>query len=127
MSEHITSSGVPGTSIPGQCGYCGNWHFGICPRILSIEYYQNGTIKRVELLYDIWPSSPPPPGRARAMSDRDREQVSIGEAFDTGSHIIVAVSVGYDLDESHNCDAMGCGQWHVLYRFPKPPAEREGG
>lgn len=23
-------------------------------------------------------------------------------------------------DEQHNCDAMGCGYEHVLYRFPLP-------
>ena len=48
------------------------------------------------------------------------EQESIGEAFDTGKQIIIAVPTGYDLDESHNCDEMGCGRWHVLYRFSKP-------
>lgn len=51
---------------------------------------------------------------------RDQGQKPIGEAFDTGNEIIVAVDNGYNLDESHNCDAMGCGMWHVLYRFVKP-------
>lgn len=38
-------------SIPGQldyCGHCGAWHQGQCPRIKSIEYWPDGTIKKVE-------------------------------------------------------------------------------
>ena len=31
------------------CQYCGNYHTTTCPRIASIEYYPNGTVKRVEL------------------------------------------------------------------------------
>lgn len=30
------------------CGHCGMIHSAICPRIKSIEYYPNGTIKKVE-------------------------------------------------------------------------------
>lgn len=47
---------------------------------------------------------------------------SIGEAFDTGHSIIVATPYGYTLSAEHNCDAMGCGAWHVLYRFAKASA-----
>jgi hypothetical protein len=37
----------------GACPYCSSggytvFHSGACPRIKSIEYYQNGTIKKVE-------------------------------------------------------------------------------
>jgi hypothetical protein len=36
-----------------QCSYCGYWHKkGICPRIAEIEYYQDGTIKRVRFHKD---------------------------------------------------------------------------
>lgn len=33
-----------------KCGYCGFYgeHQGTCPRIKSIEYFPNGTIKKVE-------------------------------------------------------------------------------
>lgn len=31
-----------------QCGHCGMTHIGPCPRIKAIEYYPNGTMKRVE-------------------------------------------------------------------------------
>lgn len=32
-----------------QCGHCGNFHQGVCPRVKSIEYYHDGcTVKRVE-------------------------------------------------------------------------------
>lgn len=58
---------------------------------------------------------------------RDQGQDPIGEAFDTGHEIIVAVDNGHSLDESHNCDAMGCGQWHVIYRFTKPQSAQDNG
>lgn len=35
--------------IDNTCSYCGYIHFGFCPRIEEIEYYPNGTIKRVRL------------------------------------------------------------------------------
>jgi hypothetical protein len=34
------------------CQHCGFMHSGVCSRIKSIEYYANGTIKRVE--YHQW-------------------------------------------------------------------------
>jgi len=42
------SSAVPQT---GGCRYCGPhiMHSGMCPKIEEIEYYQNGTVKRVKL------------------------------------------------------------------------------
>lgn len=30
------------------CVYCGAWHSGTCPKVKSIEYHENGTVKRVE-------------------------------------------------------------------------------
>jgi hypothetical protein len=30
------------------CYHCGNYHGPACPRIRAIEYYPNGTVKRVE-------------------------------------------------------------------------------
>lgn len=43
----------PGTYGPfansfQYCGHCGCWHQGACPRIKTIEYYPNGTIKKIE-------------------------------------------------------------------------------
>jgi hypothetical protein len=33
----------------GQCVHCGNFHPGVvCPRVKAIEYFENGTVKRVE-------------------------------------------------------------------------------
>jgi hypothetical protein len=32
----------------GQCGHCGMIHGGPCPRIKAIEYYPDGTVKRIE-------------------------------------------------------------------------------
>ena len=36
-----------------QCGHCGCYHSGPCPRVKAIEYFQDGRIKRVE--YNEWP------------------------------------------------------------------------
>lgn len=53
-------------------------------------------------------------------------QEKIGDAYDTGDEIVI-IGTPPDLDENipdddprqHNCDAMGCGYFHVLYRFKK--------
>ena len=39
----------------GGCPYCSSegcqvYHVGICPKVKSIEYYENGTIKKVEFI-----------------------------------------------------------------------------
>lgn len=34
--------------ISGECGWCGMWHNGICPSVKSIEYNEDGSIRRVE-------------------------------------------------------------------------------
>lgn len=31
-----------------KCPFCGNYHYSICPEVRSVEYYENGTIKKVE-------------------------------------------------------------------------------
>jgi hypothetical protein len=31
-----------------RCAHCGNYHMGVCPRVKSIEYYENGQIQRIE-------------------------------------------------------------------------------
>ena len=36
------------TSLTPYCGHCGGIHQGPCPRIKAVEYYPNGTMKRVE-------------------------------------------------------------------------------
>lgn len=30
------------------CPFCSNYHLGRCTEVKSIEYYENGTIKKVE-------------------------------------------------------------------------------
>lgn len=37
------------TITPCTCEHCGVGHIGTCPRIKAIEYYENGSVKRVEL------------------------------------------------------------------------------
>ena len=38
------------TVVTRGCPYCGaHMHTGMCPRIKAIEYYPNGSIKKVEL------------------------------------------------------------------------------
>lgn len=31
-----------------KCPFCDNYHFGRCPEVRSVEYYENGAIKKVE-------------------------------------------------------------------------------
>jgi hypothetical protein len=31
-----------------KCSHCGFTHDGICPRIKSLEYFENGMLKKVE-------------------------------------------------------------------------------
>jgi hypothetical protein len=36
------------TGFVNSCGHCGNWHpNAACPRIRAIEYYPDGTVKKV--------------------------------------------------------------------------------
>jgi len=44
------SYSIPSSVSEGQCPWCGLWHIGggTCPRVKSLEYWPNGTIKRVE-------------------------------------------------------------------------------
>ena len=32
----------------GKCRYCGSHHEGACPRVKAVEYYRDGSVKRVE-------------------------------------------------------------------------------
>lgn len=38
-----------GTSGINKCSWCGLWHTGMCTKVEEIEYYQDGTVKRVKL------------------------------------------------------------------------------
>lgn len=56
----------------------------------------------------------------------DTGQSAIGTAYDAGDEIVILgtppeydESVPDDDPRQHNCDDMGCGQAHVLYRFRK--------
>jgi hypothetical protein len=37
-----------------KCMHCDNYHSGVCSKIKSIEYYPDGTIKKVEYHQDLW-------------------------------------------------------------------------
>lgn len=39
-----------------QCTHCGMYHSGICPKIKSIEYHENGNVKKIEYKDDYYPS-----------------------------------------------------------------------
>ena len=73
-------------------------------------------------------------GRGEVMG-KDTGLPAIGMAYDAGNEIvIIGTPPEFDNDipdddlRRHNCDAMGCGCAHVLYRFNKPPVRgtREG-
>lgn len=36
------------TGFRDECGHCGGWHSGACPRVKSIEYHRDGTVAKVE-------------------------------------------------------------------------------
>lgn len=37
------------TSSQQPCAYCGGYHQAVCPMVKAIDYYPDGTVKRVEL------------------------------------------------------------------------------
>ncbi len=39
------------------CQWCGSWHSGKCPLVKAIDYYPDGTVKRVEF-HDTRASAP---------------------------------------------------------------------
>lgn len=52
--------------MTGTCQHCGMIHGAICPRIAAVEYYENGTVKRVEYIQPnaaqtpvVWPQNVP--------------------------------------------------------------------
>lgn len=46
------------TNVLETCPYCGICHTGRCPQLRSIEYYPNGTIKKIT--YENGQPEPPP-------------------------------------------------------------------
>lgn len=54
-----TPSHTGGEMTPRQCGHCGCWHGLLCPFVKAVEYYPDGTVKRIE--YMTTPASPPVP------------------------------------------------------------------
>lgn len=65
---------------------------------------------------------------------RDQRQPPIGRAYDAGDEIVVLgdppepdPAWSDDDPRHHNCDAMGCGQAHVIYRFQKPASPEQDG
>jgi len=106
----------------------------------------NGYFLEEQMLYGGYggPCSDAEQDRARAEIDaamegdqqernkmgKDTGKPPIGEAYDTGDEIVILGtppefpdSVPEDDPRRHNCDAMGCGCGHVLYRFRKPNKE----
>ena len=60
------SSTDASTARVSHCQHCGNYHTGQCPRIKAIEYYANGTVKRIEFFEPaqaysgLWQTKPSP-------------------------------------------------------------------
>jgi hypothetical protein len=46
MENTTTTAGNVGGS---NCTYCGGCHEGICPRVETVEFYENGSVKSVQL------------------------------------------------------------------------------
>jgi len=62
----------------------------------------------------------------RPVAENSIEAEPFGYAFHFGNQIVICGTPNDIEDENdplyHNCDAMGCGQNHVLYRFDKEGA-----
>jgi heterodisulfide reductase subunit C len=43
----FVQTGDPSWQVP-TCGHCGGCHAGACPRVKSIEYNPDGTVRKVE-------------------------------------------------------------------------------
>lgn len=57
-------------STQQPCGYCGNHHAAKCPLVRSIEYFENGMVKRVEFMRPgdyLQPITPMPNEMGRTM------------------------------------------------------------
>ena len=54
VAPSVTPCGAAGTAVGlDECPYCSNsvvhvYHDGICPRVKSKEYHQDGRLKRIE-------------------------------------------------------------------------------
>jgi hypothetical protein len=44
----VSGYGFDYFTTPKACGHCGGYHNGACPRIKSVEYHPNGTVRRIE-------------------------------------------------------------------------------
>ena len=55
MSYRLEPDGTLTQMSP--CGYCGQWHDNVCPRVKAMEYHPDGTIKRVEFHPTSWATS----------------------------------------------------------------------
>ena len=89
---------------PKPCPWCSGFgvqvhHTGVCPRVRAIEYYPDGTVKRVEF----WPE-----GRGSAEADsRVRARVSLApvertesDGGDVTTTIGCAVTPGWERERS---------------------------
>jgi hypothetical protein len=48
MDANTAQTTTNGRLDQETCLYCGFMHNGYCPRLAAIEYFPNGTVKRVE-------------------------------------------------------------------------------
>ncbi len=51
--DGVSHESVTAPAGPPECGWCSNgsvktYHYGPCPRVESIEYHPNGTVKCVK-------------------------------------------------------------------------------
>lgn len=78
----MSSSALP------VCSYCGNGHTGTCPKIKSIEYRENGTVRRVEFHDPV----------VRDSDERGLVDVGSGPSGNGGSASAVDQDLAWELD-----------------------------
>ncbi len=99
-------------TIEGQCGHCGGWHCGMCPRVKIVDYQDDGTIRRVEYHNDAndwrqWINGQPPPSTPVGDADsKGRVPLLNGMPFTSHS--------GLSLDFKLQCEALMPEDWAAL-------------
>jgi hypothetical protein len=43
-----------------MCGHCGGFHVGACPAVKAVDYYPDGTVRRIEYREPLWLTPSPP-------------------------------------------------------------------
>lgn len=109
----MLTGGAQTAAVPvATCQYCGAIHAGRCPAVAAIEYYPDGSVKRVEFLSPQAPPSWPVPtsGQTVEFPRRDATRRSTGPhsgvfiPVDTTRLAAGLVPRSHCSEEENNCE-----------------------